>query len=173
MITIEPLEQKYLEGAVVLNQQTFPINYVDPRESIEASLDAEKLEKFQKKLVEELDEPRTRKFQYWVAVEKETDKVVGTTGIYERVCDSLDLCWLAWYCVDPEYRGRGIGALLLGFTLDWARCKGMKKMMLYTSTDPAEHRAHEMYIRRGFVINEDRERIPEGDYEIFFMECIL
>ncbi len=173
MITIEPLEAKYLEEAVLLNQKNFPINYVDPRESIEAALDAQKLEKFQKKLVEELDEPRTRTLLYWVAVEKETNKVVGTTGIYERVGDPLDLCWLGWYCVDPAYRGHGIGKQLLDFTLDYARSNGMKKMMLYTSTDPAEHRAYEMYTRRGFVINNDRERIPEGDYEIFFMECKL
>lgn len=173
MITIEPLQKKYLEDAVVLTQQIFPINYVDPRESIEASLDEEQLEKFQKKLVEELGEPKTRVLLYWLAVEKDCDRVVGITGIYERVGDPLGLCWLGWYCVDPSYRGQGIGTELLDFTLDWARSQGKKTMMLYTSTDPAESRAHEMYKQRGFVVNEDRERIPEGEYEIFFMECKL
>ncbi len=171
MVIIQHLTEKTAEQAIILTEKIFPINYVEPRESIEASLDPKNFEKFNKKLVEELQEPPTRVLLYWVAFEK--DSVVGITGIYERVGDPLDLCWLGWYCVDPVYRGKGIGTALLDFTLDWARSKGRKTMMLYTSTDPAESLAHEMYLQRGFTICEEMERIPEGNYEIFFMECQL
>ena len=77
--------------------------------------------------------------------------VLGTTGLYRYKKDFNEAVWLAWFCVDPKARGRGIGQALLDHSVAWARNAGFRLMRLYTSTDPNEASAQRLYERNGFM----------------------
>jgi len=57
---------------------------------------------------------------FWVAID-ENNNVVGTTGIYTYIKDENEAIWLAWFCVDPEQRGKGIGKKLIEYSINMAR----------------------------------------------------
>jgi ribosomal protein S18 acetylase RimI-like enzyme len=81
----------------------------------------------------------------------EVELVLGTTGLYRYKKDFDRAVWLAWFCVDPKARGRGIGQALLDHTVARARDAGFSLMRLYTSTDPNEASAQRLYERNGFM----------------------
>ena len=81
----------------------------------------------------------------------EAELVLGTTGLYRYKKDSDTAVWLAWFCVDPRARGRGIGQALLDHSVARARDAGFSLMRLYTSTDPNEASAQRLYERNGFM----------------------
>jgi GNAT superfamily N-acetyltransferase len=60
----------------------------------------------------------------------EADLVLGTTGLYRYKKDFNEAVWLAWFCVDPKARGRGIGQALLDHSVAWARNAGFRLMRL-------------------------------------------
>ena len=88
----------------------------------------------------------------------ETNTVRGTTGLYLYEQDAHEAVWVAWFCVDPAVRGRGVGQALIDHTVASARNAGFKKIRLYTSTDPNEEAAQRLYERNGFK-EVKRERI--------------
>ncbi len=93
--------------------------------------------------------------QYWVAKDKATGQIYGTVGLYTRT-DDPDAYWGGWMCVDPKERGKAIGHELAFRALSEARRKGDRKYVrLYTSTDPAEARAQEMYDRMGLMVYKE------------------
>jgi len=51
--------------------------------------------------------------------------------------------------VDPMYRGRGVGRLVIDSALDWARSSGVRQMMLSVALGPSSALA--FYRRLGFV----------------------
>ena len=83
-------------------------------------------------------------------------RVLGTTGLYRYTKDANHASWVAWFCVDPEARGRGVGQALLEHTVEKARSAGFRLVRLYTSTDPNEAAAQRLYERNGF--NEIRRK---------------
>jgi len=81
----------------------------------------------------------------------ESDRVLGTTGLYRYKRDAEEAAWVAWFCVDPQARGRGIGQALIDHTVSRARAAGFKRVRLYTSTDPNESAAQRLYEKNGFM----------------------
>jgi GNAT superfamily N-acetyltransferase len=88
----------------------------------------------------------------WVALDIDTDRVIGTVGVYTYREDEKESCWISWFCVHPSFRGRGIGKKLLQFAIQLARQAGKKYLRLYTSTHPSEANAHALYEKCGFRI---------------------
>lgn len=80
----------------------------------------------------------------------EFDRVVGTTGLYQYKKDAAEAAWVAWFCVDPSTRGKGIGQQLIEHTIRLATELGFERIRLYTSTDPNEGSAQRLYERNGF-----------------------
>jgi GNAT superfamily N-acetyltransferase len=78
------------------------------------------------------------------------DLVLGTTGLYRYKSDANEAVWVAWFCVDPKARGRGIGQALIDHTVSRARNAGFNRIRLYTSTDPNEEAAQRLYEKNGF-----------------------
>ena len=80
----------------------------------------------------------------------DANKVLGTTGLYRYKKDADEAVWVAWFCVDPRVRGRGIGQALIKHTIMLARNAGFDRIRLYTSTDPNEEAAQRLYEKNGF-----------------------
>ncbi len=80
----------------------------------------------------------------------EGNEVLGTTGLYCYKRDADEAVWVAWFCVDPKARGRGIGQELIDHTVMLARNAGYDRIRLYTSTDPNDAAAQRLYEKNGF-----------------------
>jgi GNAT superfamily N-acetyltransferase len=81
----------------------------------------------------------------------EDNVALGTTGLYRYKKDADEAVWVAWYCVAPEARKRGIGQALIEHTEMLARRAGYDRIRLYTSTSPNEASAQRLYEKNGFV----------------------
>ena len=94
----------------------------------------------------------------WAAV-NETGDICGTTGFYTCPQDEAEAIWLSWFCVDPTQRGQGIGGKLMEFSIAEAKRQGKQFLRLYTSDDPNEAAAQELYEKYGLtVVGEEKER---------------
>jgi len=165
-MNIIPLSKKYLEETVKMTGEIFPNDIAaiySPSRSFRLSL------KFEDK--PELLKKNTRqRIGYWIVLNAK-DEVIGVTGLYRMKTDPKELIWLGWYCVRADQRGKGLGRKLLEWTINMAKTEGYKKLKLYTSTDPNEARAQELYEKLGFKIVG--EEINEGTYKTLYREKIL
>jgi ribosomal protein S18 acetylase RimI-like enzyme len=80
----------------------------------------------------------------------ENNEVLGTTGLYRCTNDANEAVWVAWFCVAPKARGRGIGQALIDHTVTLAQNAGFDRIRLYTSTDSNEAAAQRLYEKNGF-----------------------
>jgi RimJ/RimL family protein N-acetyltransferase len=87
----------------------------------------------------------------WVALDTD-NRVIGTVGVYTYRKDNNEACWLSWFCVHPNFRGRGFGRELLQFAIHLARQTDKKYLRLHTSTHPSEASAQALYEKCGFRI---------------------
>lgn len=55
---------------------------------------------------------------------------------------------LTRFCVDPSFKSRGIGSMLLGVSADYMRERGIRELYLYTARDNT--RLLDFYKRHGF-----------------------
>ena len=126
-IEIVPVTDKTIGEALSLVHRIFPhpSEEEDPDLWFKMSLEPENYS-------EQMRENGARDVRYFVAVDKKTNKVVGTTGLYHLNEDPPGTIWLGWYCVDPEFRRRGIGRSILQWTIDKARSEGESTLRLYT-----------------------------------------
>jgi GNAT superfamily N-acetyltransferase len=94
----------------------------------------------------------------WLAVDGE--KVVGSIVI-DAVDADTEGVHLRWYIVDGEYRGRGIGTILLRKAMDFCRQRGYPSVYLWTfaGLDPARH----LYESQGFSMVEERQDRTWGE----------
>jgi len=110
--------------------------------------------------------------QYWVAKDNTTGQVYGTVGLYTRA-DDPDAYWGGWMCVDPRERGKAIGHELMMGALAEAKSRGDRLYArLYTSTDPNEARANEMYDRSGLLVYKE-EYDPVTGYTRLYRQVPL
>ena len=107
--------------------------------------------------------------RYWVALD-DRGEVCGTTGLYTEKSDENEALWLSWFCVDPRYRGAGIGKKLLEFSVDMAKSYDKKYLRLYTSTDESEADAQFLYEKYEFKVVKTEE-LPA--YTIVYRERAL
>ncbi len=88
---------------------------------------------------------------FYVALD-DSENVIGTSGLYTCKHDSHEAAWLSWFCVAPEARGKGLGKILLNYTISHAMKRGYSYLRLYTSTDPNEAAAQILYEKYGFRV---------------------
>ncbi|MBI5803895.1 GNAT family N-acetyltransferase [Candidatus Pacearchaeota archaeon] len=148
----------------VFHSEKKDIDY--PPKWLKASLNPEK----NKKLYAKFD---VKYLRYWVAVSEK--KVVGIVGLYTHAYGEKESYWLGWYCVSPEFRGRGVGKALLEFAIDKSRKAGKKWLRLYTSNDPGEKRANQIYDKLGFAPIRDKKLndiIKRGKFKDFSRKMV-
>lgn len=143
-IKIRPLSKETLQQVSMLALEVFPSDPHDedyPPKSFKISLNCKKNKRM------DLD---VTFLKYWAALD-DKGKVHGIVGLYTLSYDENEAYWLGWYLVGPKSRGRGIGKMLLNFIITKARKDGKKYLRLYTSRDPNEKKANEIYDKLGFT----------------------
>jgi GNAT superfamily N-acetyltransferase len=98
------------------------------------------------------------------------DSVGSTYGLPDR--DRIDAGRVGGMWVDPAWRRRGVGRLLLQAVFGWARDRGLRRLGLWApARSPA---AIALYSRAGFrETGVRRPRAPGSALEIVEMECPL
>jgi ribosomal protein S18 acetylase RimI-like enzyme len=108
-----------------------------------------------------------KRLGYHVAVEGR--KVIGIIGLYCMDEDSHEAYWIGWFCVNPAFRGRGLGSKLLDLAIKNTKADGKRFLRLYTSDDPNESAAQRLYEKKGFSVSRENVR-KRGKYNIFYRE---
>ncbi len=93
---------------------------------------------------------------FWGAIDPQTGRLLGITGLYQCTCDAEEAVWLAWFCVAPEVRRKGIGSQLLDFSIEQAKRTGKQYLRLYTSDMSNEAAAQILYDSRGLNVTEKK-----------------
>ena len=167
-MTIVSLSEENLEEAIKLAHKVFPVDAASenpPERGFRKSLSREaNLKSWQG------PELILSRLNYWVLLD-EASKITGVTGLYgfKKFPDEV---WLAWFCIDPEVRGQGLGRKLLEWTMNKAREEGYKVFKLYTSTDPNEALAQKLYESVGLKIVKT-EKDTKSPYNIMYRQSDL
>lgn len=168
MILIQPLTKSHLQEAGEMANKVFPDTEVPPMIGLEACLD--------RKVVERLNSEHGGQFnwlKYWTAFDDDLNKITGVVGVYEEFEDAETACWLGWYCVDPTFRNKGIGTLLLAYAINETKKLHKRYLRLYTSTNPSRSVAQKMYENTGFKIMKNQPRKKDNKHEIIYLELDL
>lgn len=168
---IKPLSHETLEQAISLVDHIFPyqkdVMYENAKIVFSASL--EKNNPSYKSLLEQM---QITEANYWVAIDESSGKVVGTTGLYSYTDDEAEAYWLGYTCVDPDFRGQGIGSKLVNFAIEKARSAGKKFLRLYTSNFPNQAVALILYEKLGWrIIGE--EQIEGTNFKKIYLQLKL
>ena len=159
---VVPLSHITLKEAENLRDRIFK----DDLEDIEKGLLLASLNTTQYKKICEENELRT--ISYWVAKDITSGKVIGLTGIYTE--DEDESCWLGWFCIDEEYRGKEFGKKLLEFSIEQAKNMGKKYLHIYTYKAKRFKTAIAMYKQYGFV--EYQEKRDNDTHAIYLKKTI-
>jgi ribosomal protein S18 acetylase RimI-like enzyme len=165
MIQIIKLEEPLIKKADKLVSKVFPVRSLSERFTFWTY--KHQNNNFVKKLINLFGVSSISDF--WVAID-ENNNVVGTTGIYTYIKDENEAIWLAWFCVDPEQRGEGIGKKLIEYSINMAREYKKKYFRLYTSSDPNEAAAQNLYEKYGFKVIKRKKKLF---YTKIYRELVL
>ncbi|MFB2937246.1 GNAT family N-acetyltransferase [Aerosakkonemataceae cyanobacterium BLCC-F154] len=170
-MNIKPLSYETLPEAISLVDNIFPYQkdtmYENARIAFSASLDQDNPSS--RSLLEQM---QITEANYWVAIDENSGKVVGTTGLYTYAEDEAEAYWLGYTCVDPDCRGQGIGAKLVDFAIEKARSNDKKFLRLYTSNVPNQAVAQILYEKRGLLIIGE-EQIQGSKFKKIYRELKL
>ena len=146
---IEPLSYETLKEAENLRDNVF--NDIEENEKLvlKASLNPEQNQDIY--LSNEL-----KNTTYWVALDKETSKVIGLSGLYQEIEDDKDSCWLGWFCIDKKCRGKKYGKALFDFSIKKAQ-ESYKTMHIYSYDIKKYQQAINMYKSYGFELYEVKD----------------
>jgi GNAT superfamily N-acetyltransferase len=75
----------------------------------------------------------------------------GVVGLHQYLWGPPENVWLAWFAVDPELHGRGLGAFLLDAITHKAKQLGYMKFFIETYSTPEFDRARAFYRAKGFT----------------------
>jgi ribosomal protein S18 acetylase RimI-like enzyme len=88
---------------------------------------------------------------HFVIIDPEERRPVGVTGYYLDDLEARGLYWLGWTYVNPFFRGKGYGGVLMEFVLEAVRELRGRKIYLSTSSLSNYATAVGFYERYGFV----------------------
>ena len=168
---IEPLSYKTLNQAINLVNKIFPYQRNNLQENasiaLTGSLDRNSLlAKFL------FDFMKITDVNYWVAMDDNGNKVIGITGLYSYLEDKEEAYWLGYTCVDPDFRGQGIGRELVNLAIAKSRAAGKKFLRLYTSSSPEQANAQILYEKKGFRITGE-EDMEKSNFKMIYRELEL
>lgn len=161
---IEILSPKTLGEAISLVNSVFPQQSIFEKASFTFPCSLNKQSFFYKTYLNLIG---VRDVNYWLAIDDDSQKVVGTTGLYSYRKED-DAYWLGWTCVASTARGQGIGGKLVDFCIQKARNAGKKFLRLYTSPNPERAIAKILYEKRGFRITGETKIWPNKFKTVYY-----
>ncbi len=81
----------------------------------------------------------------------EGDAIQGIVGLHQYVWGPAENVWLAWFAIDPNHRGMGLGKRLLDYIIDRATKLGYAKLYIETYSTPEFTAARAFYQAKGFA----------------------
>ena len=163
-IEIVPVTDKTVGEALSLIHGIFPhpSEEENPDLWFQMSLEPEKYS-------EQMRKNGARDVRYFTVIDRQTNQVIGTTGLYHLNEDPDGTVWLGWYCVDPKFQGKGIGKQILQWTIDKARSEGESILRLYTSPEESPV-AQLVYDKFGFKTTDIEQK---ADSKIVYKQLKL
>ncbi len=102
-------------------------------------------------------------------VSKHDSAVVGLVGLHHVIWGPEQNVWLAWFAVDPDYQGRGLGRRLLAAIEGTAREKGFRKLLIETYEHADFDKARRFYERNDFrQAGQVSDYLPDGSPMIVY-----
>ncbi len=91
------------------------------------------------------------------------DAIVGLVGLHHAVWGPEENVWLAWFAVDPDWQGKGLGRELLVAVERIAAARGFRKLLVETYEHPDFDKARRFYERNGFQhAGQIMDYLPDG-----------
>ena len=102
-------------------------------------------------------------------VHKQGDAIVGLVGLHHAVWGPEENVWLAWFAVDPDCQGQGLGRDLLTAIERIAVTRGFRKLLVETYEHADFDKARRFYERNGFhPIGRIADYLPDGSPMIVY-----
>lgn len=94
---------------------------------------------------------------------KQGGLIVGLVGLHHVIWGPEQNVWLAWFAVDPECQGQGLGRELLAAIERVAVGKGFQKLLIETYAHADFDKARRFYERNGFrQAGQVCDYLPDG-----------
>ena len=104
---------------------------------------------------------------------KNSSKVQGITGLHQYNWGPKENVWLAWFALDPDLHGKGLGSKLFDEMVSLAIKMGFKKMFIETYISPTFEKARRFYQNRGFKpAGEIDNYLPDGEAMIVYLKVL-
>lgn len=144
---IEPYESRHLKAIVRLSLRAWEPVFA----SIENAMDRDVYQTMhpdwrvsQQQAVESVC--ASEEINVWVAID--AGVVAGFVAVKLHTADKMGEIYMV--AVEPDFQGRGIGATLTEFALNWMKEAGMSVAMVETGGDPGHAPARRTYEKAGF-----------------------
>ena len=106
-------------------------------------------------------------------VHRQSNKIVGLVGLHHAIWGPEKNVWLAWFAVDPNVQGQGLGRTLLEEIESLARQKGFAKLLVETYEHADFDKARRFYERNGFErAGKVEDYLPDGSAMIVYAKRI-
>jgi GNAT superfamily N-acetyltransferase len=92
--------------------------------------------------------------QYWLFTDKASSSCAASCGLFLMEKDHATTIWAGWLVLSPEFRGQGLGKMLMEFIIEcskeFGKKNGQKKLCFSTSDEPHVEKARLLYRQLGF-----------------------
>ncbi len=96
-------------------------------------------------------------------------RIVGLVGLHHTIWGPERNVWLAWFAVDPDFQGQGLGLKLLGEIENLAGQMGFGKLLIETYEHPDFDKARRFYERNGFEqVGQVNDYLPDGSAMVVY-----
>jgi ribosomal protein S18 acetylase RimI-like enzyme len=96
-------------------------------------------------------------------VSKQGGTLRGLVGLHHTVWGPEENVWLAWFAVDPDCQGQGVGRMLLTEIERVAAKQGFRRLLVETYEHPDFDKARRFYKRHGFRrTGQIADYLPDG-----------
>ena len=100
---------------------------------------------------------------------KRNNRIIGLVGLHRYIWGPKENVWLAWFAVDPDCRGQGLGSQLLAKAESLATDMGYSKFFVETYAAPVFDKARAFYKSKGFAeVGRVDNYLPDGSAMIVY-----
>lgn len=102
-------------------------------------------------------------------VSKRDNAIIGLVGLHHVIWGPEQNVWLAWFAVDPDRQGRGLGRRLLAAIESIAVRKDFRKLLVETYSHADFDKARRFYERNSFrQTGQVNDYLPDGSSMIVY-----